>query len=492
MKLVIGVDIGTTNIKVLAFSADRKVLFRREEACVTIQTSPEFSEQDPNTVLQSVTRLLKEAFSELRTEDILAVSFSAAMHSIIATDARGNHLTNAILWGDTRSYKEEEELKKSGLADRLYQETGVPVHPSLPVCKIKWLEKNQPAIFKKAAKFISLKEYLFFRLFGVYIVDYAIAASSGMQNIHTLQWSSLALETAGIQADRLSEIVPPTHFETQLTDFYKKSLGLTTGLPFVIGSSDGCLANIGTGVLDDSRAALTIGTSGAIRTTLRQPHLNSTPSLFCYPLTRDIYIKGGAINNGAFTLQWLLQDILKEKPSGEVYDRILGEVAHVPAGSDGLIFLPYLKGERAPIWNALARGAFIGLNSMHEQKHLVRSVLEGIGFSLYDVFCEMAESEKSITEIYASGGFIKSGIWVQIIADIFDKQVVVTDAADASAIGAAYFGFQACGIMNHPREMLSDLKAEKVYYPDKKNHDVYMQRFLKFRSAYRALVKEFE
>ncbi len=492
MKLVIGVDIGTTNVKVIACGPDGNVVFRREAACDTIQSSPEMSEQDPEAVLHSVNRLLKEAFANIPAAQIAAVSFSAAMHSLIALDKDGNQLTNAILWGDTRSYREEKELKDSGIAEKLYRETGVPVHPSLPICKIIWLKKNQPEIFQKAAKFVSLKEYIFYKLLGVYVVDYAIAGATGMLNIHTLDWSELALKTAGILPGKLSTIVPSTHTETNIPDSSLQLLGLSQSIPFVAGSSDGCLANIGTGVTDDTRAALTIGTSGAVRTTLRSAHVNEQPTLFCYPLTRDLYIKGGAVNNGAFVLQWLIKELLKLPPADDVYERLLADAAIVPAGADELIFLPYLKGERAPIWNARAKGVFFGLNSMHEQQHLVKAVMEGVGYSLYDVFCEMAETEKGIREIYVSGGFIKSVLWVQIIADIFNKTMIISDAADASAIGAAYIGFYAAGIFRSTEDMPADSETKQVFKPDEKNHRVYRKGFRKYQAIYRALKNEFE
>lgn len=492
MKLVVGVDIGTTNIKLIACDSLKKVVFRQEVPIATIQTSPELSEQNPETVLQSVNKLLEEVFVSIPVNQVVAVSFSAAMHSMIAVDAEGRCLTHAILWADTRSYKEEKMLKDSGLAEGLYQETGVPVHPSLPLCKIMWLQKNQPDIFEKTAKFISLKEYIFYKLFGVYVVDYAIAGATGLLNIHTLQWSELALKTAGIPASKLSVIVPSTHIETNMQDASKQMLGLPIGIPFVIGSSDGCLANIGTGVTNDSKAALTIGTSGAVRTTLRSAHVNAKPTLFCYALTDTIYVKGGAINNGAFILQWLIRDLLKQPLTDEVYNRLLNDAAAVAPGSDDLIFLPYLKGERAPIWNARAKGVFFGLNSLHQQHHLVKSIIEGVSYSLYDVFCEMADSEKSIREIYVSGGFIKSKLWVQVIADIFNKKVVVSDAADASAIGAVYLGFYAIGVFNNLQEIPDDSGTDQVFYPDEKKHVLYMKGFRKYQAIYQALKNEFE
>ncbi len=492
MKWVIGVDMGTTNIKVIAGDDRGRVVFRNEAPCDTLQTLPERSEQDPEVVLQVVNNLLKEAFAHIPASRIAAVSFSAAMHSLIALDEKGDHLTNAILWGDSRSYYEERELKEAGIAEKLYRETGVPLHPSLPLCKIVWLRKHQPQVFQRTAKFVSLKEYVFYKLFGVYVVDHAIAGATGMLNIHTLHWSSLALATAGIGAHQLSAIVPATHMETTVPEASRHLLGLSQNIPFVVGASDGCLANIGTGVTDNTKAALTIGTSGAVRTTLHAPRINDAPTLFCYVLTPDIYIKGGAVNNGAFVLQWLIKDLLKLPLSEEVYTMLLSEAAATPAGAEGLIFLPYLKGERAPVWNARAKGVFFGLNSLHGRAHLVRAVMEGVGYALYDVFGEMTAGGDQIQEIYVSGGFIKSTLWVQMIADIFNKTVVVTDAADASALGAVYLGWLATGVYETMAGLPLPDEGNLLYHPHSEYSLVYRKRFSKYRSLYRALENEFE
>lgn len=487
MSIIIGIDIGTTNIKLVAATKEGTILLNENCISPVIRISDKEIEQDPELVLHSVNNLLKNAFLQLKIADIKGICFSSAMHSIIAVDENGILLTNAILWGDTRSAQQAEYIKQTNDEKELYQEIAVPVHPSLPLCKIVWLKETLPEVFKKTKKFISIKEYLFFKWFGKYIVDHSIAGAMGMLNINNLQWSKKALAITGITEDKLSTIVPVTHAETDMLAEYKELFGSAYNIPFIIGSSDGCFANIGSGVFEDNEATLTIGTSGAVRITLAKPILSEKPALFCYPVLNNLYVKGGAVNNGGNAMQWFAQSFTDE--GGDDYEALIEKAALIHAGADGLIFLPYLQGERAPIWNAAARGVFFGVNSIHHKAHFTRAVLEGISFGLYDVFCEL--NNKNIDTIYVSGGFTRSSFWVQMIADIFNKKVVVADIADASAMGAIQLGMYATGFIQN----LANHKADRsgtVFIPVAAQHIIYEKQFREFCALYQTLKYHFK
>ena len=488
MAIIIGVDIGTTNIKLVASDDKGTVLINKNHDSPVIRLSDKEIEQDPELVLNVVNTLLVNAFSNLPASEIKAVCFSTAMHNIIAVDETGTPLTNAILWGDTRSASQENQIKEQ--ENDLYQEVAVPVHPSLPLCKILWIKQERSDVFEKAIKFISIKEYLFYKWFGKYIVDYSIAGATGMLNIHTLQWSKQALDIAGITEDKLSAVVPVTHTETLLNKQYVDLFALKNSVPFIIGSSDGCLANIGSGVFKENEATLTIGTSGAVRITLHEPLLGENPVLFCYPVLRNLYVKGGAVNNGGNTLQWYVKSFSINADASD-YEELIEKTKSVDAGADGLIFLPYLQGERAPIWNASARGVFFGINSMHTQAHFIRAVVEGVSFGLYDVFCELEKSSKTIDTIYVSGGFTKSEFWVQMIADVFNKKVVVSEVGDASAMGAIQLGWYATGLIKKISDNKTDTSGT-IFTPVAEIHDIYKKQFDAFCTLYQALKNHFK
>lgn len=491
MAIVIGVDIGTSNIKVIAFNNINQVRISEISACAINQPAPGQVEQSPGLVLETVNNLLKSVITQLKGETISGISFSAAMHSILAVDENNQPLTPAILWSDTRSEKEAQQLKAAGAAKMLYGYTGVPVHPALPLCKIIWIKNNAPEIFSRAHKFISIKEYLFFQWFEQYIADHSIAGATGMLDIHSLQWSENALALADIKTEQLSSIVPVTHIVKELTPYYKNFFGIDR-VPFIIGSSDGCLANLGSNVLSSDKAALTIGTSGAIRITTPAPALDNAGALFCYPLLKNIYIKGGAVNNGGNILSWFGENFISTAAHPERHYAPIIEEAHtVEPGANGLVFLPYLYGERAPIWDANARGVFFGINGLHQRAHFTRAVMEGICFGLYDIFCELTGSNEDIRTIYASGGFIHSDLWVQMIADIFDLEVQISTQSDASALGAALVGQLAIGIIKDFETPLSSATKNSIFLPNKNNHQSYMKNFEIFKSLYITLKPSF-
>lgn len=490
MSILIGADIGTSNIKVIAFKNNSEVLLSEKTACPTLCSSPDSMEQDPDMMLQLVNALLKKILLKLNGETVAGICFSTAMHSIMAIDKNHKPLTNAILWGDTRSAHQCEQLKAAGDHRRLYPQTGVPLHPSLPLCKIIWMRENMPEIFNKAEKFISLKEYFFYQWFGQYIIDHSIAGATGMLDLHSLQWSKAALQAAGISEHHLSRIVPVTHIESRLTEPYQRYFSIKN-LPFVVGSSDGCLANTGSGVSAPDEAAITIGTSGAVRTTIASPELND-PVLFCYPLLKDVYIQGGAVNNGGNVLAWFVRNFMNQStPSVTEYDTVLNLAQTAAPGAEGLLFLPYLQGERAPVWDAAARGVFFGINTMHRQPHFARALLEGICFGLYDVFCALNQQHNRITTLYASGGFVQNNFWVQMVADLFNKTVIINDEADASATGAALLGGYATGISASFSNSSPQLNDKQKFYPNQEKHHIYMRYFPIFRSLYPALEQAF-
>jgi len=483
MQYIIGIDIGTTNTKAVAFTDQGEVLGSAGASYPVFSDPSGRHELDPDQLLAAFLTVLreireqpldregsaggreslagirdglagvKEGLAGIREgltgigEGLAGISFSCAMHSLIAVDGKGRPLTRAITWADRRSEAYATALKASEAGRRIYRRTGTPIHPMSPLSKLLWLKDKEPGIFRDAARFISIKEYIWWRLSGQYEVDHSIASATGLLDIYTFDWYPEALELAGIRSEQLSTPVPCTHVMSSLLPEYQRSLGLPEGLAFIIGGSDGCLANLGSGALLPGETALTIGTSGAVRMTAAKPEYDPKERIFNYILTERLYVAGGATNNGGNAVQWYIEQFLGEKGDTAVW---LAEADGVAPGCEGLVFLPYLLGERAPVWDAEARGMFFGIRSIHEQRHFMRSVLEGISFSLYQIGASLEETIGPIQHIYASGGFTRSATWLQMIADVFLKKVYVTGVADASAIGACIMGFYALGILRQP------------------------------------------
>ncbi|HEY6901783.1 MAG TPA: gluconokinase, partial [Puia sp.] len=377
-------------------------------------------------------------------------------------------------------------LKESAAGRRIYRQTGTPIHAMSPLCKLLWLKAEKPDLFERAAKFISIKEYIWWRMFGEYKLDHSLASATGLFDIRSFDWYPESLAVAGIGAERLSEPVHCT-YSTQggLAAEFTSALGLPEGLPFVIGGSDGCLANLGSSAIRPGETALTIGTSGAVRMTAPAPEYDARERIFSYILTERQYVCGGATNNGGNVLRWYLDGVLEKREEG--LDHWMAAAEQAPPGCDGLVFLPYLRGERAPVWDANAKGVFLGIQSVHGQRHFMRAILEGICYSLRQVGASLEETLGPIQRIYASGGFTRSKTWLQMAADVFGKQVYVTGIADASAIGAAMMGFYALGMVGDLEDTSRLVKVVESYEPDAEKHAVYEKNYRIYTELYNRL-----
>ncbi|HEX5153656.1 MAG TPA: gluconokinase [Parafilimonas sp.] len=489
---VIAIDIGTTNCKAIVVDTRVKVIKTFQCATKPIEPRQGWNEQDADAIFDAVIQLLQQAIALCGEEHISCISFSAAMHSFLAVDKNGKPLMNMITWADLRSATYAQQLEQKPAAKKIYETTGVPLHAMTPLCKLFWLKHEAKNIFNKAHKFVSIKEYIFFRLFDKYIVDHSIAAATGLFDEKNLCWYADALQVAGINEQHLSELFPVEHYETQLQPSVRKKLKLKRTIPFVLGASDGALANLGSGIINTVNAAVTVGTSGAVRITSNKYLIDKKQRLFCYYISDGLYITGGAINNGGVALQWLVEKIFGEDFRDEKkLHALLKDTSKINAGAEGLIFLPYLSGERAPIWDENAKACFIGLSSAHTKKHLTKALLEGICFSIVDVMQALEETTSSIQNIYLSGGITRSAAWVQLLADVSGKKIMINDAADASALGAAFIGMKATGLVKKISDAKMFLKNVKSFEPDMVNHRIYKKYFVIYKSLYEKLKDTF-
>ena len=485
MKYILGIDIGTTNTKAVAYDLAGIAIAQANSTYPFISEKEGQHELDPQVLFVAVTEVIMAVMKLTASHQLEAVGFSAAMHGLIAVDEKGNALTNMITWADLRSTEHAKRLKFTDVGHRLYERTGTPVHPMAPLCKLIWLREHEPAIFERAYKFISIKEYVFFHFFGEFIVDHSIASSTGLFDIYDLDWNKDALDVSGITAARLSRLVKTTYVAKGLKDTYAKMFGMHSDTPFVIGASDGCLAHIGSNALEEGDVSLTIGTSGAVRMMIPQPAFDPMRRIFNYVLTDGLYLSGGALNNGGNVMQWFARGFLnREFNSADQFEDFIEQAVAVPDGSEGLVFLPYIYGERAPVWDAEARGIFFGVSSVHTSAHFMRAIMEGISFALYEILTIMEDHIGPVKKIYASGGFIRSRRWVTLLTDVLGKKISVTHAEDSSAAGAAMLAMVATGVTRDIHDMKSFFKVKETYEPDMKRHEVYMRNYAVYSNLY--------
>lgn len=343
MTVLVGVDIGTTSTKAIAYDEGGHLLAEESEAYELHSSNPGWAEQDPEEIFKAVLNSLSRMVDEVKktNHEISGVSFSAAMHSLLALDKEGCPLTPSITYADTRATEQAERIRQELEGPELHRRTGTPIHPMSPLTKLLWFREEDPDSFEAAARWLSIKEYVFFRLFGEYVVDHSIASATGLFALEKLDWDEGALEISGISEEKLSRPVPTTHVMEGLLPEYADWLGLDHGTPFVVGANDGVLANLGLGVIDPGMVACSIGTSGAVRAVIPKPAVDQARSLFCYALTEDRWVVGGPINNGGIALQWAIEEVfpgLQEKArkqNRDTYELVSELLESVPAGSGG-------------------------------------------------------------------------------------------------------------------------------------------------------------
>jgi len=497
MDCIITIDIGTGAVRVVAFDLNGKVLGSVKGSFPTFHSKPDYSEQDPEQIFITMLYVLKNFLTEKihpKKYKVASICFSAAMHSVLPIDKNGVPLGNAIVWSDNRAKKEAQELKASPLGKILYNATGTPIHPMSPLNKITWLKNSDKERFKQAQKFLSIKTYIIQQLTGEYIVDYSLASATGLLNIHSLSWENNALKHAGINADKLPDLVSVFYSTTKLKKEYQTSLGLPAKVKIIAGSSDGCLATLGGGVWGDGKATVTIEESGAVRVIGKKVMQDEQQRFFNYILTEGNYVSGGPTNNGGAVFEWYAKqfgDFKRAFDLDDCMENLINDASKVAVGSGGLIFLPYLQGERAPIWNANAKAVYFGLNIKHEQQHFVRATIEGIIYAVYSIG-KTLEEHRTINSLSVNGSFASFPFWTQMIADVFNKPVNMKQDSDRVAFGAFLISATELGLYKNLEQAAQTVELPDSYIPKKQHHNIYMKHYAIFERLSLKLFDEFE
>jgi gluconokinase len=495
MECIITIELGTNAVRIFAFDLNGTVIGSMKGSYPTFHTEPDYSEQDPEQVFITMLYVLKNLLTEKihpQKYKVVSICFSAAMHSVLAIDNHGVPLGNAITWADNRGKHEAQELKKSALGKKLYDITGTPIHPMSPLVKITWMKNHDRERFNKTYKFLSIKSYIIHQLTGEYFIDYSLASATGLLNIRTIQWEAEALAYAGITSDKLPELAAVFQSPGTLRKEYQKSLGITSSTKLILGSSDGCMATLGAGVWSEGKATITIEDSGAVRVVGKEVVRDEKQRFFNYLLTEKFYVSGGPTNNGGVVFEWFAKQFGDFRIPYEIeytMENLIHEASKVQAGSDGLVFLPYLLGERAPIWNANARGSYFGLNIKHERQHFFRATIEGILYEIYSIGKTLQE-HRSIDSLSVNGSFASIPFCTQMIADIFNKPVTISN--NTASLGSFLISTTEMGKFANLEEAAQTVSLTDTYNPDVTNNETYLKYFNIFERLTTKLADEFE
>jgi len=424
--------------------------------------------------------------AEAAKDELLTVGISCAMHSIICMDENKEPLSQMIIWSDNRSSEQADKLLQAEGLD-IFSRTGTPIHPMSPLLKLMWMKETNYEPYQQATYFMSMKEYLLQKWFGKRVVDYSMASATGLLNVKQLDWDDAALDIAGVRREQLSKIVPPTEILTNIDGAIAEEMGISREMPFVIGAADGQLANLGSGAISPGEVNVSVGTSGAIRQFIEGAPVNERMETFTYAFSDDTSIIGGPTNNGGIALQWF-KDLIGFEGS---HDELLVGAKDIEVGAEGIIFLPYVNGERAPLWNGRAKGNFYGLSMSHNKDHLARAVLEGITFNIYQIGKSLEKIAGKPKKISVNGGLSKSPLWVQIMADVFGQDIYISDTHHNAAWGAAWTALVGIGKAESFEGIKENLPAEQVTKPNMENHALYLQVYEKYEKLAKDLAVYF-
>lgn len=497
---MLGVDIGTTSTKAVLFTQQGEIIQQENKGYPLHTPDISTAEQDPDEIFQAVLHVISKviAKSNISSEDLKFISFSSAMHSVIAMDEHDQPLTQCITWADNRSEAWTRKIKEEMNGHEVYKRTGTPIHPMSPLSKLAWIVNEKPEIASKAKKYIGIKEYVFKKLFDQYVVDHSLASAMGMMNLKELDWDKEALTIAGVTREQLSKLVPTTETFKNCHAEFAKQLGISSETTFVIGASDGVLSNIGVNAIGKGEVAVTIGTSGAIRTVIDRPQTDEKGRIFCYALTEKHWVIGGPVNNGGMVLRWIRDEFASSEVETakrlgiDPYEVLIKIAERVRPGADGLLFHPYLAGERAPLWNPDVRGSFFGLTMSHKKEHMIRAALEGVIYNLYTVFLALLEvMDEPVVRIQATGGFARSDVWRQMMADIFDLEVIVPESYESSCLGACILGLYAIGEIESFDVVSDMIGSTHKHTPIEEDVQEYRELLPIFINVSRVLEKEY-
>ena len=431
---MIGLDLGTTSVKALALSEGGEVLARSGGGYAMYSNTAESggggaATQDVWEVVRVALTALEDLTLQLPGMSVQAIVPSAAMHSLVLVGHSGEVLAPALTWADTRPANTLNGLHTVLDATVNYALTGCPLQAPYHPARLWWLRQTRPELFGRTARFVSLTDLLLHCLTGEWTTSVGLASTTGLWNLHTADWDAGILQALGIAESQLPTVRDAREVVGSVQE------GPLKGVAVLAGSSDGALANLGTGA-DLGETVVTVGTSGAVRRLKGGPHLDPQAQTWSYRLDLNTHLIGGAVNNGGLLIDWFRRGWYSELDAHAGFRQLLSDAESVPAGAEGLTLLPYLTGERSPHWRNDLSATLHGLRLVHGRAEVARAALEAVAFSLAQVW----ELMGSGNTVYSTGGLASSPVWNGLLANVLNVPVRFSDAADASAIGAALLG----------------------------------------------------
>ncbi|WEG11306.1 xylulokinase [Pullulanibacillus sp. KACC 23026] len=485
MRYVIGIDLGTSSVKALLVSQAGDVVDEASKSYPLNQPQSGYSEQNPEDwvteTLAAVSTLVKS--SGVSPTDIEGISFSGQMHGLVLLDEAGAVIRPAILWNDTRTTEECRFIEQQ-LGDELIQITKNPALEGFTLPKILWVKKHEPENYEKATTFVLPKDYLRYRLTGALHMELSDAAGTLMLDVAAKNWSQTVLEKVGVSAKLCPPLIESHECVGTLLPEMAEQASLTPDTKVFGGGADNACGALGAGVLSEGKTMCSIGTSGVVLSyeATGTQDFNGKVHYFNHAAPGSFYAMGVTLSAGD-SFSWFKNVFAKDEP----FEKLVADAEQAGVGSGGLLFTPYLVGERTPHADADIRASFIGVDRSHSKKHFVRAVLEGITFSLKESVQIFRENGKDIPSLISIGGGAKSDFWLQLQADIFNATIYKLENEQGPGLGAAMLAAYGCGWYSD-LETCSEAftKIAGTYEPNPENAAAYEKLFAIYRSVYTA------
>lgn len=499
-RYLLGIDVGTTGAKALLMDETGAVVAEALTEYPMFTPKPLWAEQNPEDwwrgAVQSIRKVLEQ--SGTKGEQIACLGLTGQMHGLVLLDGRGDVLRSCIMWNDQRTASQCAEITKEVGPQRILELTGNPLFPNFTAPKIAWVRQNEPKIFKRVTKVLLPKDYVRYRLTGEFFSEVSDASGTSLFDVGNRQWSDEMLKIFHIPRQWLPQVSESVEATATVSAQAANETGLLQGTPVVGGAGDQAAQAVGSGIVADGMSSVTIGTSGVVfvacKKYLREPE--GRLHAFCHAVPGMWHFMGVMLSAGG-SFRWYrdtlgeLEKASAKNTGANPYDLLTEAAAKIPAGSEGLIFLPYLSGERTPYPDPNARGVFFGLTLRHTKAHLTRSVIEGVTFGLRDSLELVRSLGLHISGIRVSGGGARSALWGQIIADIFNQEILKVNVTQGAAYGAAILAGVGAGIFNRVEDACD--RVIKVVDRTEPGPDaqIYTEYYQRYRALYPTLKEEF-
>jgi xylulokinase len=494
---IVGLDIGTTGAKALLVGIDGRVIASATAEYPMSTPQPLWAEQNPDDWWIATQRALKELLAKARIPPthIAGIGLTGQMHGLVLLDASGSVLRPCIMWNDQRTAAECDQIASTVGFDRLLELTCNAVLPGFTAPKILWVRNHEPEVYRKIAHVLLPKDFIRYKLTGEFATDVSDASGTSLFDVRHRRWSVEMLGALDIPHSWLPQVYESPNPTGCVTDTAARLTGILAGTPVIAGAGDQAAGAIGSGIIQPGIVLITIGTSGVVfaHTDSLSVEPRGTLHAFCHAVPGAWHLMGVTLAAGG-SLRWF-RDALGEQErmiaaerGGDPYDVLSNDASGIPTGSDGLLFLPYLSGERTPHSDPNARGAFIGLTLRHTRAHMVRAVMEGVVFSLRDCLELMKSLGVDVGKVRASGGGARSPLWRQILSDVCNCELVTVPSTEGASYGAALLAGVGTGVFNSVAEACASvIRITATTVPQAGNVARYDQLYRVYRELYPAL-----